>query len=211
MRTESRQQRRAERTRQRLLDAARSVFAEKGLDLARIDEITDRADVGKGTFYYHFKNKGGLIRELVCDLLSELGDRIDARCAESASLAELLDQLIQVHIDFFDKRWEDFVLYFQSRADLALEQGYEGIESPFMNYLERIGRLVDSMVKQHLPKPFMRRTACAVAGFVSGYYSFAAIASPEESTEEAFRSLRGAMVSSLSRFITEAIPAGKPQ
>jgi len=57
----TRQQLRVSRTRQKLLDAASNLFAEKGLDLTTIDDITERADVGKGTFYYHFKNKEGLI------------------------------------------------------------------------------------------------------------------------------------------------------
>ncbi len=43
------------------MDVARSVFAEKGIDPATIDDITERADVGKGTFYYHFKNKEEII------------------------------------------------------------------------------------------------------------------------------------------------------
>jgi AcrR family transcriptional regulator len=49
--THTRRERRASATRQRLLDAARAVFAEKGLDLTSIGDITERADVGKGTFY----------------------------------------------------------------------------------------------------------------------------------------------------------------
>ncbi len=202
----SRQQRKARATRQLLLDAARAVFAEKGLDLARIDEITDRADVGKGTFYYHFKNKEGLIRELVQGLLRELIAEIDLRVSGKNTLAELLDTLIQVHIEFFSNRWEDFVLFFQSRADLTLELSYAGIETPFMTYLERIEAHLDAVVKHHLSKAVLRRIACAVVGFLSGYYSFAAIASQEEDVDKAFASLRGAMVASLARFVTEAVP-----
>ncbi len=201
-----RQQRRAKATRQQLLDAARTVFAQRGLDSARIEEITESADVGKGTFYYHFKNKERLIRILVQGLLDELNTELDRRCNEKTSLPELLDTLLQTHIDFFNNRWEDFVLYFQSRADLTLEQGYDGIDTPFVAYLERIEDHIDRVVKVHLSKPLLRRIACAVAGFVSGYYSFAAIASPDEDVEQAFRPLRGAMVSSLTRFVTEAIP-----
>jgi AcrR family transcriptional regulator len=202
----SRQKRKAEATRQLLIEAARAVFAEKGLDLARIDEITDRADVGKGTFYYHFKNKEGLIREVVQGLLRELIAEIDVRVSGKDTLADLLDTLIQVHIEFFSNRWEDFVLFFQSRADLTLELSYAGIDTPFMAYLERIEAHLDAVVKHHLSKTVLRRIACAVVGFLSGYYSFAAIASQEEDVDKAFASLRGAMVASLARFVTEAVP-----
>ncbi|MGB3861970.1 MAG: helix-turn-helix domain-containing protein, partial [Candidatus Aminicenantaceae bacterium] len=114
----TRQQRRLSRTRQKLLDAARSLFAEKGLDLTTIDDITERADVGKGTFYYHFKNKEGLLKVLINEVLGGLIGRIKQEAEGITDLSELLDALIGIHIEFFSTRWENFVLYFQGRADL---------------------------------------------------------------------------------------------
>ena len=134
----ARQQRRVGRTRQKLLEAASSLFAEKGLDLTTIDDITERADVGKGTFYYHFKNKEGLLKVLINEVLGELIETINQRAAGIKDLPELLDTLISVHIEFFSARWEDFVLYYQGRADLKLAEGYSVLEAPFLDYLETI-------------------------------------------------------------------------
>jgi AcrR family transcriptional regulator len=203
----TRQERRVNATRQKLLDAARTVFAEKGLDVARIDEITERADVGKGTFYYHFHNKGQLIRQLIKGMLDELATVVEQRCSGIADLDGLLNALIAAHIGFFCTRWEDFVLYFQGRSDLTLGESFPGIETPFLDYLERLETLLASAIKRRLPQPVLRRIACAVAGFLSGYYSFAAISSQDEDIDATFGSLRGAMVASLSRFIQEAAPA----
>ena len=206
-RRRTRQQRRVTATRRKLLDAARAVFAEKGLDLARIDEITERADVGKGTFYYHFNNRSELIGELIEEMLDELVKVIEARCSGITDLKNLLDRLIDAHIAFFCNRWEDFVLYFQGRTDLTLQEGYPGIETPFLKYLECVEGLLAPVLRHRLPQPVLRRIACAVAGFVSGYYSFAVIASQDEDIDETFASLRGAIVESLARFIQEAAPA----
>ena len=206
-RKDSRQQLRTSKTRQKLMDAARAVFAEKGLDLTRIDEITERADMGKGTFYYHFTGKGNLIQELIKGMLGELVAAINEKCIGCSDLTNLLHTLIGVHIEFFSNRWEDFVLYFQGRADLTLQEGYSGIETPFLEYLQCMESLLASVTSYHLPKPMLRRVACAVAGLVSGYYSFAVIASEGEDIDQTFRSLRGAMVASLVRFISEAAPA----
>jgi len=137
----TRQQRRVSRTRQKLLDAASSLFAEKGLDLTTIDDITERADVGKGTFYYHFKNKEGLIKLLINNVLGELREAINKKAEGITDLAELMDTLIGVHIEFFSTRWEDFVLYYQGRADLKLKEGYSVLEEPFLDYLETIETL----------------------------------------------------------------------
>lgn len=202
----TRQTRRTQRTRRRLMDAARAVFVEKGLDLARIDEITNRADVGKGTFYYHFRTKDGIVREVIKDVMHGLVEAITDKCREAKDVGELLDRLIGAHIAFFSNRWEDFVLYFQGRTDLTLGEGYEGIQTPFMEYLETVEGLLDSVIRQRLPAPALRRIACAVAGFVSGYYSFAVISFESEDVDRAFGSLRGAFVAGLTRFIQEASP-----
>lgn len=203
----SRQQRKVGRTRARLLDAARSVFSRKGLDLTTIDDITESADVGRGTFYYHFSGKEDMIGELVCDMLDHLVSRTNERCRDASTLPEVLDALISAHIDFFSTRWEDFVLFYQGRADLQLANSYEGIETPFLDYLNSIEVLIDSVLPVPISRSAARRLACAIAGFISGYYSFAVIASEkQEDVDKSFHSLRSAFVASLVRFINEALP-----
>lgn len=57
-------QRRAE-THHKLLDAAREVILEKGYDRTEIIDITDHANVSRGTFYQHFTGKEDCVRELM--------------------------------------------------------------------------------------------------------------------------------------------------
>ncbi|MFD4124461.1 TetR/AcrR family transcriptional regulator [Streptomyces globisporus] len=47
----------AEERRADLMDAAEGVFAERGIDAARIDEITERVGVAIGTFSLHLSSK----------------------------------------------------------------------------------------------------------------------------------------------------------
>ena len=64
-----------EGSRNRLLDAAVEVFAQRGYERATIDEIAQAADLSKGTLYWHFSSKA----ELFGALLEERVDRpIDA-------------------------------------------------------------------------------------------------------------------------------------
>ncbi|MEV0464926.1 helix-turn-helix domain-containing protein [Nocardia tengchongensis] len=72
--------RRRERTRNALLGAARKFLAE-GRSAVSIQEITDEADVGFGSFYNHFESKEQLFDEAVRSALqvySELRDSIVA-------------------------------------------------------------------------------------------------------------------------------------
>src|SRR5213596_431325 len=67
----------AAENRERILYAAKQIFADRGLE-APVDEIARVAGVGMGTFYRHFPTKQALIDELVGDVrrrLLEIGLR----------------------------------------------------------------------------------------------------------------------------------------
>ncbi len=70
----------AERNRQRILDAARELFAEQGLGVT-LNEIAHHAGVGVGTVYRRFPDKSQLIEELfeqrLEDLVSLAGRALD--------------------------------------------------------------------------------------------------------------------------------------
>jgi AcrR family transcriptional regulator len=56
----------AQRNRERLVDAARAVFAERGLDVA-LDEVARRAGVSIGTLYNRFPTRADLVRAVFAD------------------------------------------------------------------------------------------------------------------------------------------------
>jgi AcrR family transcriptional regulator len=74
---ENRAERRRLRTRAALLAAAREVFAAQGVGATTIQDITDAADVAKGSFYNHFDSKDGCVRAVVEATLGELGRELD--------------------------------------------------------------------------------------------------------------------------------------
>lgn len=73
----SRSERRKARTRQKLIDAARTFLAGGTESSASIQNITDAADVGFGSFYNHFSSKAELFEAAVADTLEELGQLLD--------------------------------------------------------------------------------------------------------------------------------------
>ncbi|HUO04121.1 MAG TPA: helix-turn-helix domain-containing protein [Candidatus Binataceae bacterium] len=79
--------RRKARTRQMLIDAARALLAERGIESLSVDEITERADVAKGTFYNYFDDKDDLARAAAAAVRAELETEIghvNARIADPA-------------------------------------------------------------------------------------------------------------------------------
>src|SRR3954451_3187460 len=60
----------AERNRTAIVDAARMLFAEHGVD-APLDEIAKRAGTGNATLYRRFPTRGDLIEAVFADRMAE--------------------------------------------------------------------------------------------------------------------------------------------
>src|SRR5215207_7009370 len=63
--------RRIQRTRQALQQAFMDIVRDKGFAATSIQEITERADVNRGTFYLHFADKHTLTEEVVRELFRQ--------------------------------------------------------------------------------------------------------------------------------------------
>ena len=68
----SRHERRRLQTRRRLIQTTLQLVLEKSFEAISIQDITDRADLGRGTFYIHFKDKEEVVWTAFRDLFQEL-------------------------------------------------------------------------------------------------------------------------------------------
>jgi len=67
--------RRVQRTRKVLQDALVAMMIEKGYDATTVQDIVDRANVGRATFYAHFADKETLLYSGLEDLRSAIGEQ----------------------------------------------------------------------------------------------------------------------------------------
>jgi AcrR family transcriptional regulator len=68
--------RRVGRTRRMLRDAMMALILERGYDSVTIEDITNRADVGRTTFYLHYRDKEELLLESINDIIEDLKEQI---------------------------------------------------------------------------------------------------------------------------------------
>ncbi len=68
-----------DRTRNLLIDSAIDVFADKGIEDAKIQEITASVGLSNGTFYNHFTDKDELARATVDSIMVAIAEQIDER------------------------------------------------------------------------------------------------------------------------------------
>jgi AcrR family transcriptional regulator len=69
--------RRRQQTRAKLIRAAHELMAEKGIGATTIQEITDTADVGFGSFYNHFESKEAIVQAIVDETIESYGNALD--------------------------------------------------------------------------------------------------------------------------------------
>jgi AcrR family transcriptional regulator len=105
----SREEKKA-RTRAQLLDAARTVFAERGFAGASLDQVAEEAGLTKGAVYSNFANKEDLV-------LAVLEDNFNQRLDEALSAVDLegtLEEQARVGGSLFmaqfeEDRWADLL------------------------------------------------------------------------------------------------------
>lgn len=89
----SAQQTKSERTRQRILDAAAEVLAERGYADARLTDIAARAGMQAGSLYYHFESRDELVSEILRLGIEKSWDHVAAAVGRLPSSASPLDRL----------------------------------------------------------------------------------------------------------------------
>jgi len=136
-------------TKRRILDTARELFAEKGVQRTSLREIADRLGITKPALYYHFSSRDELVRSIVQPLIDE-GEAFLARheAAGNASPRALLTE----YFDFHYRHRGQIMLIFTELTTLA-ELGFVEL---VLNWRARLAILLIG------PDPTLERSVRAV-------------------------------------------------
>ena len=88
-----RRERRRTETRERLFRAALRVFVEKGFSETTVEDITNAADVGKGTFFNYFPSKDHILIAFGDMQLGKLREQVGEARRSKESMPQILRQL----------------------------------------------------------------------------------------------------------------------
>ncbi len=148
---------RREATRQRILDAAREVFAERGVFGGSVEDICERAGFTRGAFYSNFADKDDVVGAVIEREHDRLLDHLDVSVAElspqvaaSFDLPELLGGLIGGvlasipmgrEVTLIQTELEIFAIRRPDQAARFLEVN--------TRFRERVGAFLDDALRQH--------------------------------------------------------------
>ena len=89
----SRRERKKDETRHRIFHAAIDLFRKQGFEQTTVDEITEQADVAKGTFFNYFRRKEAVLAFLSETRLQAIEENAEAFLAEARPAREKLMDL----------------------------------------------------------------------------------------------------------------------
>ncbi|SRR5579871_535883 len=81
-----------------IMAAALEEFSARGFAAARLEDVAQRAGVGKGTIYLHFRDKEALFQELVTTMLVPFIANIEAAPPVGLPIRAVLERLIDLFV-----------------------------------------------------------------------------------------------------------------
>ena len=109
---QARRERRRSRTREEILDAARSVLLHSGVAAMTLEAVATEAGMSKTGLYYYFPSKDALVFELVHAAVDRHARAIDEAAGEAADGAEAVRAVIGETVRTFAASIDDFRLVF---------------------------------------------------------------------------------------------------
>jgi len=161
--------------RARLLDAARAVFSERGLDRAKVEEITTRAQLSKGAFYLHFESKEEAFRELLAGVVSHLEHTLDETSEQQlatgpgdATFGAYIEACHVKNVEIYEFIWENRAL-----MAMVLEGGGSASYQHLIeDFAERAQRQTAILIQHGVDLGLYRTDVDleAAAAFIAGGY-----------------------------------------
>ena len=131
------------RTRERIVDAARQLFDEKGFERATTRDIALEAGIATGTLFNYFASKEAVAMTILARAIEEAEVEFQARRWGGEGLAELLFALsacVLRHLDPY-RGFAGQVIEAQSRS-CSMPQGLQRSDQALQDYLERGSQLI---------------------------------------------------------------------
>ena len=151
---------RSEETRNRIVQSALKLFAEKGYDAAGVAEICSASEVSKGAFYHHFPIKQAIFLELLKGWLQGLDAELGKAMERSSTVPEgLLAMALEMRGVFSaaDGRIQIFLEFWQqARRDPEV---WKEFIAPYRRYQEFFARIVQKGIDEGSIRPLDAQAA----------------------------------------------------
>lgn len=132
----NRRERKKEETRKNIMDCAVGLFKEKGFEETLVEEISEKADVSKGTLYNYFPDKESILVDYFQLIIAESGKSIKESLMEKTDIQTRLSKFLNLMNEIFIQDIELTTVYFKYRMQKFFETN--PLDNPRRSGLENI-------------------------------------------------------------------------
>lgn len=128
---------------ERLLESAKELFSKKGYHETTVDEIVEKANLSKGAFYFYFKKKEDILKELVHIMSENMINNLLAHVNTQRSVEEILISCVS---DFFEMFYKDkeiaYIFFFE------LLRTSEEFRKFHLQKTQRVKQILSSLIER---------------------------------------------------------------
>lgn len=125
-----------------ILNAAKKLFEEKGIEQTTVDDIAKEADYSKSTVYVYFKSKDEILSNILLEHFILLRDTFRETSAKEKDLEKCYELLVKDMIDLHDR----YPFYFE-RLQKEIEISEEDFKAQNVNYqIYKVGEEINDLI-----------------------------------------------------------------
>ncbi len=143
-----RKEREKEERRTEIINAAEKLFFEKGLALATMDEIAERAELSKGTLYLYYKSKEDLYMAVICKGHQILYKMFEEAASTGEATVRLFQNIGDAYFAFYKRHHNYFRMFAFADNSQLHSQVSEEMKATCSESGQNICRLVTDVIQK---------------------------------------------------------------
>lgn len=160
----------SEERKEQILDAATEVFAQKGFDQARMDDIVEETGLSKGALYWYFKSKDDIIFGIMDRLFRLEFKELEGLKDTESGAAEALWAFTEVAIKDINRMLHFMPITYEF---LALAFRNKLVQKAIKQYINSYVSILDPMIQRGIDsgefkKVNPREVSAAVGAIIEG-------------------------------------------
>lgn len=152
-----RKEREKEHRREEIISAAEGVFFEKGLQIATMDEIAERAELGKSTLYLYYKSKEDLYLAVLLRGSDVLFGIFEKALSTGEPTMKLIANLGEAYYDFFKQHRNFFRMFHFFENPQIHKQVSEEMMGLCVESNGRIWKLIMDLIRRGIEEGVVQR------------------------------------------------------
>ena len=106
-------------TEDKIVEAAKTVFIQKGMDGARMQQIADEAGINKALLHYYFRTKNKLFEKIFSLVFRDIFEVLEMAVMKELSFEQFLEQFVTEYINLLKRKpyIPQFVIHEINRND----------------------------------------------------------------------------------------------